>query len=66
MTREQTDIIYNRITCDGTGEMTRTRFYTAMNEVEEGILILAKAMTEHLDQDERDEWFDIRLNKLMF
>ena len=33
-------------------------------EVEKKTLILAKAMTEHLTQDERNEWFDIKLNEL--
>jgi len=33
-------------------------------EVKEEILILAKVMTEHLNQNGRNEWFDMKINKL--
>ena len=63
MKKKQTDIIYDRITCNECREMTKTRFHQAVNEIIEEILILAKSMTEHLNQDERNEWFDKQLTK---
>lgn len=63
MKKKQTDIIFDRITCNENREMTKTRFHQAINEAENEILILAKAMTEHLNQNDRNEWFDVKLEQ---
>ncbi len=58
MTKTQTYKMFQPITNFGTREMTWTRFHEAVKKSEMALLAEIKAMTEHLSQEERNEYFD--------